>query len=498
MMSRLRLLSIPSMFINKSSPRKFMGSFSNESSYLASLSTSLPIGFRVGAHKLEFRPQEVPTMQAKMTVTLIAMDKPTDAYAALFTKNAFPGAPVIIGRSRLAEKDGQLQAVVVNNKVSNVCAPGGVEAAEEVCAATASALGLNSSSLVFPSSTGVIGWRIPVKAMTDAIPAATGSLQRDSILPAAIGICTTDLYPKVRSETVPFSNGGFIVGIAKGAGMVEPNLATMLVYILTDVSVPRDVLRAMLPRACDVSFNSISVDSDTSTSDTVLLLSSKALPPLAPEHYGKFEAALTKVCSKLAEDIVRNGEGVSHVIRVKVRGAATDALARAVGKSIINSPLFKCAVAGNDPNVGRLVAAIGKCVGSHPDGGNESVSQSTTIHMGGLEIYSSGQFRLSGDVERALIAHLKEAQLWVGTPTVSADAKPIHTVEGETSGKIKAYAYRGEDVSFVPPVKYPKHEKCVEIQVDLGMKNAKQTKEITVLGSDLTHEYVAENADYRS
>lgn len=492
-MSRLRLLT-NTLY----GSRKTMATFLNEESYMSSLPTKLPNGFRVGAHKLEFRPQEVPTMQAKMTVTLISMDKPTDAFAALFTKNAFPGAPVIVGRSRMAEKDGQLQAVVINNKVSNVCAPGGVEAAEEVCASTAKALGLSSPSLVFPSSTGVIGWRIPVKAMTDAIPAATQSLQRESILPAAIGICTTDLYPKVRSEPVPNSGGGFVVGIAKGAGMVEPNLATMLVYILTDVSVPKDVLRSMLPRACDVSFNAISVDSDTSTSDTVLLLSSKALPPLAPEHYGQFEAALTRVCSKLSEDIVRNGEGVSHVIRVRVRGATTDALARAVGKSIINSPLFKCAVAGNDPNVGRLVAAIGKCVGSHPDGGSESVAQSTTIHMGGLEIYSSGQFRLSGDVEKALIAHLKEAQLWVGTPTVSADAKPTHTVNDNNSGKVKGYAYRGEDVSFVPPVKYPRHEKCVEIVVDLGMKNSKQSREVMVLGSDLTHEYVAENADYRS
>jgi glutamate N-acetyltransferase/amino-acid N-acetyltransferase len=466
--------------------------FSSEEAYLAALPTRLPRGFRVGTHSLAFAPQEVPTMRAKMTVTTIVLDEPTDRFAALFTRNAFPGAPVLVGRARVARAGSRLQAVVVNNKVSNVCAPGGVEAAEEVCAAAASALGLASPDLVLPSSTGVIGWRLPVAAMTAALPGAAAALQRESILPAARGICTTDLYPKVRAATVPHSGGGTIVGIAKGAGMVEPNLATMLVYLLTDVAVPRDLLRAMLPRACSGTFNAISVDSDTSTSDTVLAVSSGALSPLAPEHFAGFEAALTTVCAQLAEDVVRNGEGVAHVMRVRVRGAKTNALARAVGKSIINSPLFKCAVNGNDPNVGRLVAAIGKCVGSHADGATvaASVAQTTTIRMGGLEIYSRGQFRLSGEVERALVAHLRAAQLWQSRPQVAAGAAPV---PGSNAPGVP-YALRAEDVSFVTPVSFPPHERCVEIEVDLGAGAA----EAKVIGSDLTHEYVHENADYRS
>ena len=467
--------------------------FASEAEYLAALPLALPRGFRVGTQRLDFVPAEVPSMRASLTVTLVALDAPTEAFAALFTRNAFPGAPVLVGRARVADAAGALQAVVVNNKVSNVCAPGGVEAAEAVCAAAAAALGLASPALVLPCSTGVIGWRLPVEAVAAALPGAVAALQRDSVLPAARGICTTDLYPKVRRAAVPHSGGGSIVGIAKGAGMVEPNLATMLVFLLTDVAVPRAALRDMLPRACAGSFNAISVDSDTSTSDTVVCLSSQALPPLAQEHLAGFEAALTRVCAELAEDVVRNGEGVAHVVRVQVRGAATAALARAVGKSVVNSPLFKSAVAGNDPNVGRLVAAIGKCVGGHADGGAAaaSVAKTTTIRMGGLEIFAGGHFRLSGEVEAALVRQLQEAQLWQSRPTVAPGAKGEALGGGGGGG----YAFRPEDVSFRTPVSFPPHERRVEIEIDLGMGGG---GEACVLGSDLTHEYVAENLSYRS
>ena len=187
-----------------------------------------------------------------------------------------------------------------------------------------------------------------------ALPQAVSALAGGTILPAAEGIVTTDLYPKIRRADV---GGGSIVGIAKGAGMIEPNLATMLVYVLTDLAVPRGELRAMLAKAIDASFNAISIDSDTSTSDTVALISSGRVPC---EDFGAFERGLHTVCRDLAEDVVRNGEGVRHVIRVRVTRAASPVLARALGKAIVNAPLFKCAVAGNDPNVGRLVQAIGK------------------------------------------------------------------------------------------------------------------------------------------
>jgi glutamate N-acetyltransferase/amino-acid N-acetyltransferase len=243
--------------------------FNDRASHRAWLAgqAQLPVGFRVGTARFEFMPREAPK-PAKMTLTLIALDRPTPDFAALFTRNALPGAPIIIGRQRLEE--ASLGAVIVNNKVSNVCAPGGVAASEKICAELAKLLTL-SPGQILPSSTGVIGWGLPVDAIVNALPQTTAALTADSILPAAEGIVTTDLYPKIRRAEV---GAGSIVGIAKGAGMIEPNLATMLVYILTDLAVPRAALRAVLERAVATSFNTISVDSDTSTSDTVALLSS--------------------------------------------------------------------------------------------------------------------------------------------------------------------------------------------------------------------------------
>ena len=166
----------------------------------------------------------------------------------------------------------------------------------------------------------------------------------------------------------------------------------------------------MLPRAVDGSFNALSIDSDQSTSDTVALLASGAVP-LPAARRAEFEAALAEVCAELAGDVVRNGEGVQHVIRVRVRGAPTRACARAVGKAVVNSPLFKCAVSGNDPNVGRLVAAIGKCAGGHADAAGLDVSR-LELAMGGVPIFGGGTFQLPPEAEARLVAHMRAAQLW--------------------------------------------------------------------------------------
>ncbi len=391
-----------------------------------------------------------------MTLTLLALDEPTTAFAAMFTRNAFPGAPVLIGRQRLAEP--KIGAVIINNKISNVCAPGGVDASEKICAATAQALGFTSAQIL-PSSTGVIGWRLPVEAMISELPAAARALAGGSILPAAEGIVTTDLYPKIRRAEV---GAGSIVGIAKGAGMIEPNMATMLVYILTDIAVPRAELRPMLARAVDASFNAISVDSDTSTSDTVVALSSGRVPF---NDWSTFERGLHQVCRDLAEDVVRNGEGVRHVIRVTVKNTASLGLARALGKAVVNGPLFKCAVAGNDPNVGRLIQAIGKYVGAHAPGTNLS---KLSAHMGGVKIFADGVFQLDPTKESALVAHLKAAELYQSAPS--------------------------PDGIFSAPIDFPPHERSVELEIDIGNGAASAS----VIGGDLTHEYISENADYRS
>ncbi len=431
--------------------------FPNRDSHRAWLASqaALPAGFRVGTTRFDFVPREAPK-PAKMTLTLTALDRPTPDFAAAFTKNAFPGAPIIVGRKRLNAP--ALGAIIINNKISNVCAPGGVETAERVCGEAGRLLGL-APTAVLPSSTGVIGWSLPTDAILAALPQAVSALAGGTILPAAEGIVTTDLYPKIRRADV---GGGSIVGIAKGAGMIEPNLATMLVYVLTDLAVPRGELRAMLAKAIDASFNAISIDSDTSTSDTVALISSGRVPC---EDFGAFERGLHTVCRDLAEDVVRNGEGVRHVIRVRVTHAASPVLARALGKAIVNAPLFKCAVAGNDPNVGRLVQAIGKHIGAFAPQTDLSKLRAA---MGGVEIFANGVFQLDPSKEAALIAHLRGAELY-------ASAAPKEGV-------------------FSAPIDFPPHERCVELDIEVGNGAASAT----VLGGDLTHEYVSENADYRS
>jgi glutamate N-acetyltransferase/amino-acid N-acetyltransferase len=417
----------------------------------------LPRGFRVGVTRFEFVPAEAPK-PAKMAITLIAADKPTAAFAAMFTRNAFPGAPVIVGRQRLAEP--ALGAIVVNNKISNVCAPGGVADSEALCAEAGRLLGIPATA-VLPSSTGVIGWKLPVAQMLPGLPTAVGGLSdAHGILPAAEGICTTDLYPKIRRVDLP---QGSIVGIAKGAGMIEPNLATMLVYILTDLDVARDELRAALAEAVGATFNRMSIDSDTSTSDTVVAWSSG----LGGKSEAKaFRAALRQVCADLTEDVVRNGEGVHHVMRVRVSGAPDAATAVALGKSIVNSPLFQCAVCGNDPNVGRLVCAIGKEAGSHFPGLDLAHLR---LAVGGIQVFSNGAFRLDREKEKAVSAHLKSAELYASVPP-------------------------SDGLTFRPPVSWPPHERSVLIDVELNAGPAG----VEVLGADRSHEYVSENADYRS
>jgi glutamate N-acetyltransferase/amino-acid N-acetyltransferase len=431
--------------------------FASREAHRAWLATQaiLPRGFRVGTTRLQFTSAEIGK-PATMNLTLIAPERPTPDFAAVFTRNAFPGAPIIIGRRRLSEPT--LGAIIVNNKVSNVRAPDGEAAADRLCAAVASSLGIMPTQ-VLPSSTGVIGWRIPLEAMLNAIPTAAANLPGGHLLDAAQAILTTDLYPKVRRAEV---GAGSIVGIAKGAGMIEPNMATMLVYLLTDLAVPRATLRRLLPVAVDASFNAISIDSDTSTSDTVALLSSGAVPCTDEDAFAQ---ALSTVCAQLAQDIVRGGEGVHHVLRVTVKGAPSETLAREAGKSVVNSPLVKTAMCGNDPNVGRIIAALGKHLGVHaPD----LHLDGTRIALGGKTIFENRTFRLEPGAETELVAHLKRAEMY-------QSGLPVDGV-------------------FRPSLDFPPHERCVELVIDLAAGPASAT----VLGGDLTHEYVSENADYRS
>ncbi|MDR2588365.1 MAG: bifunctional glutamate N-acetyltransferase/amino-acid acetyltransferase ArgJ [Spirochaetales bacterium] len=423
--------------------------FTNEKDYLGYLESlaGLPEGFRAAAAETSFFPKERPVEKPlPLRLALVLLDKPSAAFGALFTRNRFPGAPVLIGRERL--KEGAVRGVLINNKISNVCAPRGVEDAEEVLGALAEPLGLRANAF-FPASTGIIGWSLPVKEMKGALPGLCAGLHRGSCLDAARAIMTTDAYPKVHS--VPVGEGR-ILGFAKGAGMIEPNLATMLVFLLTDIDIGQEALRQSLSRAAERTFNCMSVDSDQSTSDTVIALSSGTKPSVAPEV---FEAALEEVCAKLAHSIVRNGEGVSHVMRLSVSGAKSFAEARDLAKAVVNSPLVKTAVYGNDPNVGRIVSAIGDWAGNS---GIEMNGKNLLVRLGEETIFENGAFALEAAKEKLLSAYLQDAAM-------------------DPQNK-----------------KFPPHEKCVDIFVQMKDGDASAV----VYGADLSREYVTENADYRS
>jgi glutamate N-acetyltransferase / amino-acid N-acetyltransferase len=272
--------------------------------------------------------------------------------AAMFTRNRFPGAPVIIGRKHVA--NGYVQALVINSKNANVAmGKQGLDNALETCRIVAGELDINYRD-VLPFSTGVIGRPLPMEKIRAGLKGIRSELKPNNLKLAAEAIMTTDKYPKYFSCQV---GPAIIAGIAKGAGMIEPNMATMLVYLMTDAELPAASLRPMLKRVVDRTFNSMSIDTDTSTSDTVVLMANGLAGPVNPRE---FEAALLHVSETLTREIVRSGEGATKLITVDVDGAKSQTQAKRVAKSVVNSPLVKTAVYGCDPNWGRVIMAVGK------------------------------------------------------------------------------------------------------------------------------------------
>jgi glutamate N-acetyltransferase/amino-acid N-acetyltransferase len=341
-----------------------------------------------------------------------------------------------------------LRAVLINNRIANVGASGGEEDAEELCRTLGELIG-EPAERIIPASTGIVGWKLPVPEMKEALPRLVEGLYSRGALSLSRAIMTTDSYPKLHREEV---GEGSILGVAKGAGMIEPNMGTMLVFLLTDLTIQREPLRRCLLQCVEKTFNRISVDSDQSTSDMALVFSSAAKPRVGEVE---FRRALEKVCARLAEDVVRNGEGVGHVIRVDVAGAADEKTAVAAGKAVVNSPLVKTAVFGNDPNVGRIVSALGDWADS---AGFALDLRKLNVSMGGIEIFAEGCFRLDTEKEGRLNRYLEECAL-----------------DPESGG-------------------FPVHDRQVELAVELGAGKA----EASVLGADLSYQYVKENADYRS
>lgn len=316
---------------------------------------SLPLGFRFAAVTAGIKASGNPDFAVAVA------DRPASA-AAMFTSNQIQAAPITIGRRHLQRSGGHVRVVAVNSGNAN-CATGevGLAACEQVCRAAAETFGCSGHE-VFPSSTGIIGVPLPAEKLVAALPEAQSKLSLDA-QSFARAILTTDTRAKVAHATVAISGKPVrLAGVCKGAGMIHPQLvphATMLVYLFTDAAIEPVDLDQFLRAAVEQTFNRISIDGDTSTNDTVLLLASGAADVKIAASDDAFANALTTVCTSLAKQIVADGEGVTHVVELQIEGAANDAAALKIAKAIAHSPLVKTAWAGCDPNWGRLIAAAG-------------------------------------------------------------------------------------------------------------------------------------------
>jgi glutamate N-acetyltransferase/amino-acid N-acetyltransferase len=339
------------------------------------------------------------------------------AAAAVFTRNHFPGAPVILGRETI--RGGRLRAIVVNSKVSNVATGArGVEDARRMASAAAAEIG-SVPDRVLVSSTGVIGVPLPIDRIEDGIRGIACDLQSDPLV-GAQGIMTTDTHPKALSACI---GDATITWVAKGSGMIEPNMATMLSYIFTDARIDAAALDRMLRDAVSASFNMLSVDTDTSTSDTCAILANG----LAGEvDAAAFQETLDAGCIRMTEILARDGEGATHLLRATVRGAKTIEDARTVAKGLVNSPLVKTMVHGADPNVGRLLMAVGKCFACM------IVPERTDAWINGYQVVRRGA-RLDFDdstVREALRREIVDLEVALGVGTCDARAYGCDLTKG--------------------------------------------------------------------
>jgi glutamate N-acetyltransferase/amino-acid N-acetyltransferase len=345
--------------------------------------------------------------------------------AAMFTRNRFPGAPVIVGRKHIA--NGFAQALVINSKNANVAmGKVGLDNAIETCRIVGAELGVDPYD-VLPFSTGVIGRPLPMDKIRNGLRGIKSELKPDNLKLAAQAIMTTDMYPKYNSCKVGKAT---IAGIAKGAGMIEPNMATMLVYLMTDAELPKAVMKPMLRRVVDLTFNAMSIDTDTSTSDTVVLMANGLAGKVS---LAKFERGLLQVCEYLTREIARNGEGVTKLITVDIIRAKTSAQAKRIGKLVANSPLVKTAVYGADPNWGRVIMAVGKSF----DPSIEPVK--VTIRFGDTNVFKKGS-PVNCDLE-ALRQYLSQAEVTIGVDLGIGKASARVWGCDLTEGYVKENAY---------------------------------------------------------
>ncbi|SDN81434.1 glutamate N-acetyltransferase [Lutimaribacter pacificus] len=370
------------------------------------------------------------------TDVMLARLAPGTAMAGVFTRSATRSAPVLDCQAKIGGAPDAGAAILVNSGNSNAFTGGrGVESVQAIAAAVADAAGVPVGR-VFTSSTGVIGEPLPHDRIIARLDEMAARLAPARLEDAARAIMTTDTFPKGAGAKITVDGRPVrIAGIAKGSGMIAPDMATMLVYIFTDAAIEQGRLQAMLSDLTDRTFNCITVDSDTSTSDTLLLAATGA-SGVSVDDTPEFETALHKVMLDLAHQVVRDGEGATKFVEVTVTGAQSDEDARVHALSIANSPLVKTAIAGEDPNWGRVVMAIGKS-------GAAADRDRLSIRFGNILVAENG---------------------WVSP------------------------AYREEDGAVY--MKQPE----LTIGVDIGLGNGKAT----VWTCDLTHGYISINADYRS
>ncbi|HUP63705.1 MAG TPA: bifunctional glutamate N-acetyltransferase/amino-acid acetyltransferase ArgJ [Thermoanaerobaculia bacterium] len=359
--------------------------------------------------------------------------------AAIFTKNRFQAAPVVLSKQALARSGGRVRAVVINAGCANaITGKAGMDAARRVREKTAEIVGCPQQE-VFMASTGVIGVVLDDQKVRRTLPGALARLSSSGVEATSHAILTTDVGPKVAQASFTWDGKRCrLVGIAKGAGMIHPDMATMLAFLMTDAPATPAFLRKALTQAAESSFNAISVDGDTSTNDTVLLMASGKSggePMERIDEAGSFMTALEKVCRELAWMIVRDGEGATRVIDIEVTGAKSDAEAKKTAHAVGTSPLVKTAIHGGDPNWGRILAAIGRC---------------------GVA-FSPKKISLRAD---------KLVLVRDGAPAV----------------------YREKDAAKIFS------RERVPIRIDLGVGSGSAT----LLSSDLGHDYIAINTDYRS
>jgi len=337
-----------------------------------------PRGFRAAGVACGIKASGAPDL------AVIASETPASA-AAVFTTNRAQAAPVVISRERMAQSKGRMSAIVANSGCANACTGGdGMAHAEAMTRLTAQALGCAPGE-VLVASTGVIGVKLDIEKVAKGITVATAGLAANGGAAAARAIMTTDPFPKEASVELTSARGGFRVGgMAKGSGMIEPMMATMLGFVSTDAAVEPHLLQRALDAAVHDSFNAITVDGECSTNDCVFALANGASGVrFDDDDYPLLVEALRQVCEPLAIGIVRGGEGATKLITVRVTGARSNDDARRAARAIANSPLVKTAVHGGDPNWGRLVAVAGRS-------GAAFELDGAAVRIGSVELFSDG------------------------------------------------------------------------------------------------------------